>query len=73
MSYDDFIIHFRDYLLTHPGERLGQAAFNVMHNQYPEQANKYRDTKLDPFHHNHRAGLFIDTCLADALKGTVDC
>ena len=46
----------------HPEWRYGQTVFNVMYDLYPEKANKYRGSSIDPFHNDDNVDEFIDAC-----------
>ncbi len=42
------------------GYRVGQAAFNVLHDLSPELANAVRSTELDPFYEDQKLGEFYN-------------
>lgn len=68
MTYIEFLRRLHAYKYHNPEQRLGQAAFNLMLELCPDQANKYRATKLDPFYNNDVIGLFIKNCLEPDQK-----
>lgn len=69
MRYEtEFKISLRAYMRQHPQLRRGQAAFNLMHQHYPEVANKYAATEQDPFYHDERTDEFVRLCFEDIAK-----
>lgn len=46
-----------------PNQRLGQWAFNLLHEGYPEIANYIRGSEADPFHDDGRMPIFLQTVL----------
>lgn len=46
----DFLLRVAAYQRRNPRQRMGQALFNVLHDERPEYANAIRGTELDPFH-----------------------
>lgn len=55
-----FKVRVFNYLLEHPEQRFGQAAFNVLHEIAPWVAETLAgDPDLDPFHRNDNMPTFM--------------
>ena len=60
MTLPEFCVAVRDRGYTHPGERAGQAAFNVLVEARPDLSEQIRTTDLDPFYHDDRLPAFYN-------------
>lgn len=55
-----------------PNQRLGQWAFNLLYEGYPEIANYIRGGEADPFHDDSRMPLFLQAILEHVKAYQVD-
>ena len=65
---DDFWTFPREYWLTYGrnierGQRQGQAAFNAIHEFWPDIANSLRGSSYDPFYNDSRKDAFLNIVL----------
>lgn len=44
------------------GMRVGQVAFNVVHTLYPDLADEFRNTDIDPFYNDEKTQAFLKAC-----------
>lgn len=61
--YSRFMCDVRETMKAHPSLRLGQTVFNTMLEFYPEKAEQYRGSDLDPFYRDERVKDFLRACL----------
>lgn len=62
MTIDEFKKEVARTMLLWPSYRYGQAVFNVMYELFPEKANAFRATAVDPFYQDEKAEEFIRRC-----------
>ena len=62
MDKKEFYQHLVVYMHDHPQQRKGQAAFNVMWYMFPDIADEFRGSELDPFYHDERTLDFVEAC-----------
>lgn len=62
MTENEFHTKVTDAMSDNPRWRYGQAVFNVMYDLFPERANKYRGSHIDPFYKDNVAAEFINAC-----------
>lgn len=60
-----FHSHLLGYIESHPSQRHGQAAFNLMAELYPGEARKFTGTAFDPFYNDSRVDAFVRACLGE--------
>lgn len=68
MTLEDFYSKWTLYMADNPKLRKGQSIFNLMYDLYPQIANKYRATNLDPFYNDENINHFIEKCLTEINK-----
>lgn len=49
--------------VTTLGQRKGQAAFNAVHELWPDVANALRGSSYDPFYNDSKKDVFLDIVL----------
>ena len=62
MTTKDFSVYLsvvRHDKESNKGWRMGQTYFNTLVDLYPEIAETYRTTRLDPFYKDERIGAFL--------------
>lgn len=63
MEKHKFYQRLKEEMEKSPSLRKGQAAFNLMWSLFPNVANKYRGSDIDPFYLDDKTDRFITTCL----------
>ena len=63
MTSSEFKKRIDSVLKVYPEWRYGQAVFNEMYFLFPERADRFRGTMIDPFYNNARVDSFIVACL----------
>lgn len=62
----DFWKCFERYIdIIDPGLKVlrrGQCVFNYMNEYFPEKANEFRGTEIDPYYDDKKIGIFIKKC-----------
>jgi len=64
----DFYVYLDTVLDDYPKWRKGQAVFNLMYYMFPEIANKYRGSDIDPFHNDENCEKFVNVCFEEIEK-----
>lgn len=62
-DYDRFDETIKQYTKDNPNQRKGQIVFNVMYTMYPDAANLFRGTELDPFYNDKKIAKFTFECI----------
>jgi hypothetical protein len=65
MTKDDFYTKLVIYQYENKFLRKGQATFNLMYTLFPNKANKYRGSNIDPFHNDKNIDIFVNTILKE--------
>lgn len=60
VKFKEYRAELLRYFITHPGQRYGQCAFNVLFSMDQKAANEIRATTLDPFYICERIPAFMD-------------
>lgn len=65
MGDPGYLVFPREYwsgwaVKVHQGQRRGQAAFNTIHELWPEVADSLRGSVYDPFYNDSKMDAFLD-------------
>jgi hypothetical protein len=61
MNYATYLERSARRKVAHESERMGQAYFNQLAEDYPEIASRIRGTEVDPFYDDKRISAFLAT------------
>ena len=59
MNIDEFTVLLSRYMSHHPDQRLGQAAFNMLYEIFPEEVGRLRGSMVDPFYNDNKINNFL--------------